>query len=91
MAKAADRNTLAYAYAAHPYCNVADELRRIATSGVHVFWETLRVMDFELSVGAMTESGRMILMAGRDGRPLFPVGRKPAPSEKKASFPERSF
>ena len=54
--------------------NVADEIRRISPNGVQVFWETLREPDFELAVGALAEEGRMILMAGRDARPPFPVG-----------------
>ena len=54
--------------------NVAEEIRLAAPNGVNVFWETLRDPDFELAVGALGEEGRMILMAGRDARPPFPVG-----------------
>ena len=54
--------------------NVAEEIRRAAPNGVNVFWETLREPDFDLAVGALSEEGRMILMAGRDARPPFPVG-----------------
>lgn len=54
--------------------NVAEEIRQAAPNGVNVFWETLRDPDFELAVGAMGEEGRMILMAGRDAKPPFPVG-----------------
>ena len=54
--------------------NLADEIRKAAPNGVNVFWETLRDPDFDLAVGAMSEGGRMILMAGRDARPQFPVG-----------------
>ncbi len=54
--------------------DVATELQKLAPDGVHVYWETLREPNFDLSVGAMREGGRMILMAGRDARPTFPVG-----------------
>jgi NADPH2:quinone reductase len=46
----------------------------LAPEGVHVFWETLREPDFDFAVASMASSGRMILMAGRDARPVFPVG-----------------
>lgn len=42
--------------------------------GVHLFWETLREPNFDLAVACLAERGRMILMAGRDARPGFPVG-----------------
>ncbi len=54
--------------------DVAEEIKRAAPTGVNVFWETLREPDFDLAVGALSEEGRMILMAGRDARPPFPVG-----------------
>lgn len=53
---------------------IAQQIREFAPNGVDVFWETLREPDFDLSVGAMAENGRMVLMAGRDARPSFPVG-----------------
>jgi NADPH2:quinone reductase len=54
--------------------NVLDEIKSSSPNGVEVFWETLREPDFDLSVSAMAENGRMVLMAGRDARPSFPVG-----------------
>ena len=54
--------------------DLAQEIRAAAPNGVNVFWETLRDPDFDLAVSAMGERGRMILMAGRDARPPFPVG-----------------
>jgi NADPH:quinone reductase len=54
--------------------NLAEEIQRAAPNGVQVFWETLRDPDFDLAVGALGENGRMVLMAGRDARPTFPVG-----------------
>jgi len=39
-----------------------------------VFWETRREPDFDLAVELMAPRGRMILMAGRESQPVFPVG-----------------
>lgn len=54
--------------------DLLEAIRSAAPNGVNVFWETLREPDFDLAVSAMAEKGRMILMAGRDARPPFPVG-----------------
>jgi len=54
--------------------NVEVELKRIAPAGVHVWWETQREPNFDLAVGALSARGRMIVMAGREARPPFPVG-----------------
>lgn len=45
-----------------------------APDGVNVWWETLREPNFDRTVGRLAQGGRMILMAGRDSRPKFPVG-----------------
>ncbi len=50
------------------------KILELAPAGINVFWETLREPDFDLSVNVMAERGRMIIMAGRDARPEFPVG-----------------
>ena len=49
-------------------------VQEAAPEGVNIFWETLREPDFDLVVGTLAERGRMVLMAGRDARPEFPVG-----------------
>lgn len=54
--------------------DVAAELKKVAPAGVNVWWETLREPNFELAVGGMAARGRMIVMAGRDAKPPFPVG-----------------
>ncbi len=54
--------------------DVLEQVQAAAPTGVNVFWETLREPDFDLAVAAMAERGRMILMAGREARPQFPVG-----------------
>lgn len=53
---------------------VGEELKKVAPAGVNVWWETTREPDFDLAVGALAARGRMILMAGREARPPFPVG-----------------
>jgi NADPH2:quinone reductase len=54
--------------------NVADAIKAFAPAGVNVWWETLREPNFELSVAALAPRGRMIVMAGREARPQFPLG-----------------
>lgn len=54
--------------------NIEDRVRDVAPNGVNVFWETLREPNFDQAVAMMAERGRIVLMAGRDARPPFPVG-----------------
>jgi NADPH:quinone reductase len=54
--------------------DVAARVKQAAPEGVSVFWETLREPDFPLAVELLAERGRMVLMAGRDAKPPFPVG-----------------
>jgi NADPH:quinone reductase len=54
--------------------NVADAVKQFAPSGVNVWWETLREPDFDQMISLLAPHGRMIVMAGRDARPQFPVG-----------------
>lgn len=54
--------------------DVVAAVKAAAPQGVNVFWETLREPNFERAIELLAERGRMILMAGRDARPIFPVG-----------------
>ena len=54
--------------------NLEEEIRKFAPQGVNIWWETLREPNFDLAVNLMAPRGRMILMAGREARPPFPVG-----------------
>ncbi len=54
--------------------DVAARVNEFAPDGVNVWWETLREPDFDQTVPLLASRGRMILMAGRDARPPFPVG-----------------
>ncbi len=49
-------------------------LKAFAPEGVDVWWETLREPDMDLAVASLAPRGCMILMAGREARPAFPVG-----------------
>jgi NADPH2:quinone reductase len=49
-------------------------IRSFSPGGVDVWWETLREPDFERTIPLLAIRGRMIVMAGRDARPVFPVG-----------------
>ena len=53
-----------------------DEIRKFAepTGGVNVWFETQREPTLDRTVGLMAPRGRIVLMAGRDARPEFPVG-----------------
>jgi NADPH2:quinone reductase len=54
--------------------DVATRIKEIAPQGIDVWWETLREPDFDRAVGVLAPRGRMIIMAGREARPPFPVG-----------------
>ena len=49
-------------------------IKTFAPDGVNVWWETLREPDFERVIPLLAMRGRMILMAGREAKPAFPVG-----------------
>lgn len=42
--------------------------------GVNVWYETQREPDFVRTVGLLQPRGRMVIMAGRQAQPVFPVG-----------------
>lgn len=54
--------------------SIEDIVKAEAPKGVNVFWETRREPDFDLAIELMASRGRMVLMAGRDAKPAFPVG-----------------
>ena len=49
-------------------------VKAFSADGVNIYWETTREPDFDKIVSYLAERGRVILMAGRDARPPFPVG-----------------
>jgi NADPH2:quinone reductase len=54
--------------------DVGAAIKAFAPDGVNVWWETLREPDFGRAVSLLAMRGRMIVMAGRDAHPPFPVG-----------------
>jgi NADPH2:quinone reductase len=54
--------------------DVDEAVKSFAPKGINVWWETLREPNFERTVPLLCMRGRMIVMAGRDARPPFPVG-----------------
>ena len=53
---------------------VADQILELAPDGVNVYLDVTRNPDFDLAVNCLAERGRMIVMAGRESRPEFPLG-----------------
>ena len=49
-------------------------IRAAAPGGVDVWWETQREPDLARAVDLLAPGGRLVLMAGREARPLFPLG-----------------
>ncbi len=54
--------------------DVGARIKEAAPNGINVWWETLREPNFELAFPLLAPRGRFILMAGRDAKPVFPVG-----------------
>ncbi len=54
--------------------DVAARVKALAPEGVEVLWETRRETDFDWAISLLARRGRMVLMAGREARPQFPVG-----------------
>jgi NADPH2:quinone reductase len=54
--------------------DVDARIKEFIPTGVNVFFETLREPNFERAVPLLAARGRMIIMAGREARPVFPVG-----------------
>jgi NADPH2:quinone reductase len=54
--------------------DVEARIKEFAPQGVNVWWETLREPNFDRAVGLLAPRGRMVIMAGREARPPFPVG-----------------
>jgi NADPH2:quinone reductase len=54
--------------------DVPSAIRNFAPDGVNVWWETQREPDFLQAIPLLALHGRMVVMAGRDARPPFPVG-----------------
>lgn len=71
---AACRNLGADAAWNYKTCDVDARIKEFAPSGLDVWWETLRDPNFDRVVPLMAMRGRVVVIAGRDARPAFPVG-----------------
>jgi NADPH2:quinone reductase len=49
-------------------------VQKLASDGVHVWYETQREPDFIRTVPLMARRGRIVIIAGRQAQPVFPVG-----------------
>lgn len=54
--------------------DVDEALRRFAPEGVDIWWETLREPNLDQIVSHMALRGRIVVMAGREARPVLPIG-----------------
>lgn len=54
--------------------DVAKAISEFAPNGIDVYWDTTTKPDFERAVPLLAHRGRIILMAGLNARPVFPVG-----------------
>ncbi len=54
--------------------SVDEGVKGFAPQGVDVWWETTREPNLELIVPLLAKRGRVILMAGRDAKPVLPLG-----------------
>jgi NADPH2:quinone reductase len=54
--------------------DLAQAVKRFAPRGLNLWIETSREPDFERVVALLATRGRMVILAGRDARPIFPVG-----------------
>jgi NADPH2:quinone reductase len=54
--------------------NVDEEIKKAAPAGINVFWETQLMPDFDRAVPLMAERGRFVIIAGRNSRPVMPLG-----------------
>ena len=54
--------------------DLAARVLEAVPEGADVYWETQREPLFDQAVAMLAEGGRIIIMAGREARPEFPVG-----------------
>jgi len=49
-------------------------IKDFAPQGINVWWESLREPNFERTIPLLALRGRVMVMAGREARPVLPVG-----------------
>lgn len=58
----------------HHDADLGATLRKQASTGINVWFELLREPDLDLSVSALAEGGRLVIISGRAARPTLPLG-----------------
>jgi NADPH:quinone reductase len=54
--------------------DIVKAISELASDGIDVYWDTTTKPDFERAVPLLAHRGRVIVMAGLDAHPAFPVG-----------------
>lgn len=54
--------------------SIPDRLKTLAPDGVNVWWEVTAQANFAEAFPRLAKRGRMVVMAGRAARPIFPMG-----------------
>jgi NADPH2:quinone reductase len=54
--------------------DIVQAISEFAPNGIDVYWDTTTKPDFERAVPLLSHRGRILLMAGLDAHPSFPVG-----------------
>lgn len=54
--------------------DVTARVNELAPAGVDVLWETRRETNLDWAVSMLAKRGRLVVMAGREARPVLPVG-----------------
>ena len=54
--------------------DVGEAVKAAAPNGVDVWWETVRDPNLEVSIPLLAKRGRLVLIAGRDAKPVLPLG-----------------
>lgn len=54
--------------------DVPEALRQWSAEGIDLWYETQREPNFEVAIPLLRRRGRMIVMAGRAAKPVFPLG-----------------
>ncbi|OYP34360.1 NADPH:quinone reductase [Rhodopirellula sp. MGV] len=54
--------------------SIGEAVKQFAPNGIQLHWETRRMPNFDEAIDLLAPRGRMVVMAGRDSRPEFPVG-----------------
>ncbi len=54
--------------------DIPSQIRAVAPEGADVWWETSSAPNFDVAIDALARRGRLVVLAGRKARPVFPLG-----------------